>query len=480
VLIAWSFCPVRAEAQRRDSMRRIETAGAFRNKSYLSSISSGTRIPPARDRDKEVASGRFGFALRPEQRAKVLRTMRATLSRAAILLLLSVSLVGCKSGSNMFAWAKKKDGGDAPKYASSTNPVLPSASSDAAASSAANQQTPGQMAAAVTASTPSNNALGNYGATAQTSYPKTPYEPAKLGGAPAPSSSTPIGNTGINASGYANGGYGATAAAAAPQSYGTPASYGAPAATATASAQPQNGMYNSSYGAAPPAAAAPAQYAAAPAAATPAYRTADARSAMTGTAPAADPSAAQGGNMVGDRYAGAPAAAYVDPANSPAAMQPYTPPAASAPAAGVGDRYSQPAPAAADPAAYNPGATGYQPGNTGYNPPDVYAPAPPPAGATPARQDPGYRPGGTSNFTPSAAAKPAGTNEAPAGGVRPASYQSADAANGSQAWPPASSSTLPPSGSESYGAYQGASSTSEPAYSASTPVASAPGLFPTR
>jgi hypothetical protein len=423
--------------------------------------------------------------------------MRATFGRAAVALLLSLSLVGCKSGSNMLAWGRKKsDMSEAPKYASSTNPALPSAAT-AAAATPGGAPAPGAMAAAVTAATPTTNPLGgSYGSTAanQYAYPKTPYEPAKLGGVPAPSASTPVGNTGVNASGYGSAGFGTTAANNATPSYGTPASYGAPAnttASATpAAAQPQNGMYNPSYAAAPPAQTAYAgNAAAAQALAAPQYRTADARSALPSGTAAADPAAAQAGNMVGDRYASAaiaPAAGYID-STPAAAAAPYSPPP-SVSASAVGDRYAQPArdPAAYTPGntGYNPGATGYQPGNTGYNPPDVYTPpAAAPAAEAP-RQDSGYRPGGTSNFTPNgAAAKPTSSSpsdgRATTSGVKPASFQSADATSGAQTWP-VNATTTPTAGGEMYGSYQGTTSTSEPAYGAPNPMAGTPGLFPAR
>jgi hypothetical protein len=149
---------------------------------------------------------------------------------------------------------------------------------------------------------------------------------------------------------------------------------------------------------------------------------------------------------------------------------------------GLGDRYAQP------PMNYRsdnsmPGSNGYQPGvtpnspgNTGYNPADVYSTsgaAPSGAAALPIRQDPNYRPGGTGNFTvPAGATLPPNSGIQPSGhasfgGVTPASYQ-------------APAATPAADNGETYGAYQGSSSSSEPAYGASNQYATQPGLLPTR
>ena len=173
---------------------------------------------------------------------------------------------------------------------------------------------------------------------------------------------------------------------------------------------------------------------------------------------AANPSA---GSSVGDRYASRPpdqdagTALNYDsrstgspPLAASAANDRYSPPAAgdgyvnpnatSTPDAGA-DRYARDNVAHGS---YQPGNTGYEAGNTGYNPPGVdpyKSPATANNYAAAPRRDPGYRPGGTSDYRPSdglrpgpAGGTPADRYATPPSSVRPAGYDA-----GSTAPPPA-------------------------------------------
>ncbi len=397
--------------------------------------------------------------------------MRATLGRAAVVVLLVFSASGCKSGPSMFAWGKKKQDNlsEAPKFASTGATAPAAAGAPTLPSSTVNPSSSlTNMAAPATAQT----AYGATPAAYQNAYPKTPYEQAKLGGAsaiPAYGSPTAPATSASNTMPNAN-----LAGTSLTTAYGTNANQ------AVATVQPQNGLYQTpNYNAAPAQTNNPYAAASPPAdpnAMMPAYRTADARSAAPGMTPgAADPNAMQANAGMGDRYATPPAAINGDR---------YANPAASAPAAGTttgeyGDRYAQPPlnyrsdNAVPGNNGYQPGVTPNPPGNTGYSPSDVYSGASPAMGGAatlPVRPEPNYRPGGTSDYSvPAGATQPASSGIQPSGhvsfgGVTPASYQAPAA-------PTAASG-------EMYGAYQGASSASEPAYGASNSYSTTPGLLP--
>ncbi|HEY2882680.1 MAG TPA: hypothetical protein VGJ15_09610, partial [Pirellulales bacterium] len=137
--------------------------------------------------------------------------------------------------------------------------------------------------------------------------------------------------------------------------------------------------------------------------------------------------------------------------------------------ANLGDRYSQPTNSTA-PTGYEPGNTGYTPGagaapvgSTSYNPPDVYSTTSATAAAgLPARKEPNYRPGGTSNYAAPAGGAVQPSTSGPSGmpssaGVTPASYQS-DSTRSAWASPASAVAPAESTSNESYGLYQGASS----------------------
>ena len=143
------------------------------------------------------------------------------------------------------------------------------------------------------------------------------------------------------------------------------------------------------------------------------------------------PMNAPAGSSVGDRYATRPeeqnpistpsydgraggasassASTTGDLNSSTIANDRYVNPNASTPADASADRY------ASAPANYQPGNTGFEPGNTGYHPPGVdpyKSPGTANNYAITPRRDPGYRPGGTSDYRSSDGLRPG-----PAGGV---------------------------------------------------------------
>ncbi len=457
--------------------------------------------------------------------AKVRRAMRATFGRVAVVLLLSLSMCGCKSGSNMFAsWGKKKPAStlsEAPAYKPS-NPALPSAgqtpASLAGSASGSNLAAAGAAAASHAASSNSSAVPAGY---QQSPYPTTPYSMSKVGNPSATSATAGTAPTitlpaAAPSSSPASSGY---AAAVGTGNSLPPAPAYKPAATATASSsQPQNGFYNPAYAGAG-STTAPTAYATA-AASNPAYNynTPAASSAAAGAAPAA--SSGQGSEIrVADvRAASMPPAAQV-------AMVGTAPPAAvtnnsaSAASAGqsnlVGDRYSnfaasgaapaataQPvvtgpatAPAAAQPTSneyYRPAASASDAGS--YSAPEAASSSAAPTSSSapadsPLRKDSGYRPGGTSDYAPAGnvlrpsssgddnGGAPSGsqTKARPASGVVPASYQVA-MSNPSPSTPAVATAAAAQPVGDRYSGFQAASNT-EPAYGASSPATSQQGAI---
>jgi hypothetical protein len=449
--------------------------------------SSGTRISPASEFDREVERGRC--ALHPEQ-VKVLSTMRATFARVALVTILSTALSGCTSGptwSSLAWWHKKPEStavADAPKFTPG-NPALPSAAQNPAASLAGMPNANAAMAAAAAAGAPGAPGYGAATTEYQNSaYPTTGYQQAKI--SPAAGNSAAVATPPANAwatTGAAN--TWSTGAPGAPVGYGTPSAmpgkyapatnpttvaatpgYGATAATtpaygaapaSPAGAQPQSGFYNPTYdgggtatryasGAPIPQSTSSTNMmasAAAPSASMPAapdYRTADARSAMAGaSAPMASSPAPTAGsyappaasNPSTDRYAGFNTASAPSGSSMPPIGTGYAPPptasmvpAASMPAASMpGTGDRYAQPTGGIQPAPDQSSSVYQPATT-VNPASAYSP---PDGSGSAAM----------SSTPDMSSLPSrGNSEYRPGGttnyVTPASGQSQPSNNGSQ------------------------------------------------
>lgn len=503
--------------------------------------SSGTRIQPS-----------VGAARTPQQpalarsraltNAKVRRAMRATFGRVAVVLLLLLSVCGCKSASNMFAWGKKKPAStlsEAPPYKPS-NPALPSAGqipSGIAKSLPGSGLSATEQTGATPTSTASTTTAGSaYSALPagyqQSPYPTTPFTTGKLGSSAGTTENGPtagsLGTTtpaiasssGIPSTGYAS-------AVGTGNALPPPAAYRPGAATASNISQPQSGFYNPAYGgvastSTPPAYAAtvannPAYNASTPSSATASampsagaaneIRVADVRAgagaapsaqvAMAGALPAAtatnnsatgdrygNVNATGSSSLVGDRYA-MPAATSAAPASNLSA------PVASAPLAatvvapnGAEVRTAQPVsndyyrPSSAESGGSNGSAdAAISSGAPGANPASTESPL---------RKDPGYRPGGTSDYAPGAnMLRPSSTsgesggsqsNSRPSQGVTPASYQAI--ASPAPTTPVMAAAPAAPPSDDRYSGFQGTTPSAEPAYGASSPATAQSGSYP--
>src|SRR5436190_22581210 len=114
--------------------------------------------------------------------------MRATLGRIALVMLVTVGLSGCSSGSGMFAWFKKKPSNtalsEAPKYnpATPSNPSLPSTGQNPnnSLSSVGSTAWPATNASAGATAASASQYQSPAPGYPPASYPSTAYSPARI------------------------------------------------------------------------------------------------------------------------------------------------------------------------------------------------------------------------------------------------------------------------------------------------------------
>jgi hypothetical protein len=318
---------------------------------------------------------------------RVRAQMRAKIAHSAILATAILSVAGCKSGPRWNWWSSKEKSNHEELVNAPGAPQLPSAAATASAAG-----TPSLNASSANAHSGLTGAMApSYGAggyaeqpAAATSYPQ----------------SYPATQTAEYTNPYTTGAAAVNATAAMPSSVGQPqqgaynpvyqqqAQQTNPYVDPNVSRQmPAQDSYHGAYGQAPAASQADPNYRSA----DPNYRTADVRStpAYDNRGAETQPRYDAGGEMSSPDYT---RPSYSGDAQTPAAAP-----------AGAANRYAEPYQSGAS--EYKPGASDYTPGNTGYNGPRSYDANPAmPAQGAPAgveqRKDPGYRPGGTSDYLP--------------------------------------------------------------------------------
>jgi hypothetical protein len=363
--------------------------------------------------------------------------MRATTAQCAIVAATILALSGCRSGTSSsgwnWGWGRKSAASNPSINTTPSGPQLPSAGASQPAYAPGSYGSPASPA--VSSGYPDQTSTNPYQTTPYPGQPTGYNNSAPPAASTMPNATAPGSNYGTVPT-AASPGYGAGASTAAPQNgpyneaYGQPATGSAQAYPGTPGYQAPNtqGAYQATTGQPGDPGQAAQAYGTATAnsrvdAAPPATSYGAAADAYRNTSPATGPL----NNGPGDYQASDPNSAgayraadnrYSNDRYSTGAAQPEQTAAdryaAASEAAGDPGRNDAGVPGSSSSDRYQPGNTGYNPGQTGYSPPGVppyqvpgqpyQVPGQPNVVSTP-RREPYYRPGTTSDYTPSGNAR---------------------------------------------------------------------------